>query len=55
MKYEDKPLVAVFDVSPLGPIFPAGVDQFIIPSITAVGIILVVVFAARRKYIHHQK
>lgn len=54
-KYEDKPLVAVFDVSPLGPIFPAGVDQFIIPSITAVGIILVVVFAARRKYIHHQK
>jgi hypothetical protein len=53
-KYENKPLVAIFDVSPLGPIFPAGIDKFIIPSITAVGIILVVVFTVRR-YIHHQK
>lgn len=54
-KYENKPLVAIFDVSPLGPIFPTGINQFIIPSITVVGIILVVTFAVRRKYIHHQK
>jgi hypothetical protein len=54
-KYEKKPLVVVFDVSPLGPIFPAGTDQFIIPSIAVAGIILVVVFTVRRKYIHHQK
>ena len=54
-KYEDKPLVAVFDVTPLGPIFSAGIDQFIIPSITVVGIILVVVFVKRRKYITSSK
>jgi hypothetical protein len=54
-KYENKPLVANFDISPLGPIFPAGIDQFIIPSITAVGVILVIVFTVRRRHIHHQK
>lgn len=56
-KYEDNPLVAVFDISAVNPINPLWFDQFIyyviIPSITLAGIILVVILVMRRKYIHH--
>jgi hypothetical protein len=53
-------LVAVFDVSALGPILPADIDQFIIyvitPSITFAGIIDGLAFIVhRRKNIEHKK
>lgn len=57
-KYENRPLVAVFDISAVNPIFPLEFDQFIvyyviIPSVTLAGIILIVLLVGRRKRTRH--
>jgi hypothetical protein len=58
-RYENTPLVAVFDISAVNPIFSPGFDQFIIyyviiPSATVAGIILgLILVTYKRKHIHH--